>query len=90
MAFMEQQYQSFQATSEILLSDLKNKIDTECSSIMEKDEKITELNNQIESLSYQVNFIVVSFTVDLLFNKSVNQFRSHNSKTICRIRGIPE
>lgn len=87
---MEQQYQSFQATSEILLSDLKSKIDTECSSIMEKDEKIMELNNQIESLSYQVNSIVLSFTVDLLLNKSVNQFRSHHSKTIRRIRGIPE
>lgn len=87
---MEQQYQSFQATSEILLSDLKSKIDTECSSIMEKDEKIMELNNQIESLSYQVNSIVLSFTVDLLLNKSVNQFRSRHSKTIRRIRGIPE
>lgn len=56
---MKQQYQSFQETSEILLSDLKSKIDTECSSIMEKDERIAELTNQVESLSYTVNSIVM-------------------------------
>lgn len=56
---MKQQYQSFQETSEILLSDLKRKIDTEFSSIMEKDERIAELTNQVESLSYTVNSVVM-------------------------------